>query len=197
MHGKDTDENTEPPSDADEYDRYFDEIEEAIRAREAAGAAADPPLEDEPPFDPDYSLDWEEGEKPSYDQLLKYAQSLQRAVGEVEFADKEARDASKQKTRKLEAKVSALIATTELRKWGATKAYSLATGSISFWVVIMGFQAVVKTATGVPPLDNSVLIAITTGCTVNVLAAFLGVIRGLFPNRKDSDRDARKKNTRK
>lgn len=30
-------------------------------------------------------------------------------------------------------------------------------------------------------ISDNALIAITTGVTVNVLAAFLGVIRGLFP----------------
>jgi len=33
-------------------------------------------------------------------------------------------------------------------------------------------------------ISDTALIAITTGVTVNVLAAFLGVIRGLFPTDK-------------
>lgn len=190
MHGKDADDHE--PAEPNEYKKYFEEIEDYIRARDAVEIAQHAAPEDEPPVDSDYAVDWEVDEKPSYEQLEQYTQSLQRMLGEVEFADKEARDASKQKTRKLEAKVGALIATTELRKWGATKAYSLATGSISFWIVIVGFQAVVKTATGVPPLDDSVLIAITSGCTVNVLAAFLGVIRGLFPHKPEQPRHKRK-----
>ncbi len=36
--------------------------------------------------------------------------------------------------------------------------------------------------TGKQMLSDNILIAITTGATINVLAAFLGVIRGLFPS---------------
>jgi hypothetical protein len=69
----------------------------------------------------------------------------------------------------------------KLRKRYAKKAYSLAGGSIAFWIITMGFQAITHLATGKLALDASVLIAITTGCTINVLAAFLAVVKGLFP----------------
>ena len=88
-----------------------------------------------------------------------------------------------EKVRAQEAKNRDREKTTELRGEYAEKAYKLASGSISFWVVIIGFEAVVRLVVpGKVILSDSVLIAITTGCTVNVLAAFLGVIRGLFPS---------------
>jgi hypothetical protein len=69
----------------------------------------------------------------------------------------------------------------KLRKRYAKKAYSLAGGSIAFWIITVGFQAITHLATDKSALDASVLIAITTGCTINVLAAFLAVVKGLFP----------------
>ena len=69
-----------------------------------------------------------------------------------------------------------------LREKYANKAYDLSTGCISFWVVAISAQGVIKAVTNVELFSDAVMIAITTGVTVNVLAAFLGVIRGLFPN---------------
>lgn len=69
-----------------------------------------------------------------------------------------------------------------LREVYADKAYQLATGCISFWMVLVGSQGVVNAVTGREMWSDKVIIAVTTGVTVSVLAAFLGVIRGLFPN---------------
>jgi hypothetical protein len=69
-----------------------------------------------------------------------------------------------------------------LREKYADKAYQLACGCICFWVVVIAYAAFIQTALNRPPLSDTVLIAVTTGVTVNVLAAFLGVIRGLFPS---------------
>jgi hypothetical protein len=69
-----------------------------------------------------------------------------------------------------------------LREKYAGKAYDLSAGCISFWVVAVSAQGIMKALTGVELFSDSIIIAITTGVTVNVLAAFLGVIRGLFPN---------------
>ena len=38
---------------------------------------------------------------------------------------------------------------------------------------------------GIEMWSDQVLIAVTTGVTVSVLAAFLGVIRGLFPGKDE------------
>lgn len=72
-----------------------------------------------------------------------------------------------------------------LREKYADKAYKLATGCITIWAVLLGTQGAIKALTGVEMWSDKVIIAVTTGVTVSVLAAFLGVIRGLFGNGKD------------
>jgi hypothetical protein len=69
-----------------------------------------------------------------------------------------------------------------LRETYADKAHCLAAGCISGWFVMLGCSGVVKAMTGKEMWSDKVMIAVTTGVTVSVLAAFLGVIRGLFPN---------------
>lgn len=68
-----------------------------------------------------------------------------------------------------------------LREKYAGNAYELACGCISMWAVFLAAQGIVKAVTGVDMWSEKVIIAVTAGVTVNVLAAFLGVIRGLFP----------------
>lgn len=75
-----------------------------------------------------------------------------------------------------------MAANRKLRDKYADRAYQLASGCITAWVVMLGTQGVVKAVTGVEMWSDKVIIAATTGVTVSVLAAFLGVIRGLFPN---------------
>lgn len=67
-----------------------------------------------------------------------------------------------------------------LREKYADKAYKLATGCIQVWAIVIGMQGIMKAILGIEMWSDKVLIAITTGVTVSVLAAFLGVIRGLF-----------------
>lgn len=99
--------------------------------------------------------------------------------------------------REIKAKNSDRETTTKLRSEYAEKAYKLASGCIAFWIVVIGFQGVCFLATGRHPLSDPVLIAITSGCTVNVLAAFLGVIRGLFPSSSRPERDKKGKKGKK
>lgn len=73
----------------------------------------------------------------------------------------------------------------KLRGTYAEKAYQLAVGCITMWAVMLGTQGAIKALTGVEMWSDKVIIAVTTGVTVSVLAAFLGVIRGLFGNGKD------------
>lgn len=75
-----------------------------------------------------------------------------------------------------------MVANRALREKYAEKAYQLAAGCISMWAVLLGAQGVIKAVAGVEMWTEKVIIAVTTGVTVSVLAAFLGVIRGLFPN---------------
>lgn len=68
----------------------------------------------------------------------------------------------------------------ELRDKYAERAYRLAVGALIFWACVLiasGWQAWRE---GRPMWSDTVLIAITTGVTVSVLAAFLGVVRGIF-----------------
>lgn len=70
----------------------------------------------------------------------------------------------------------------DLRNKYAGKAYDLACGGLVFWGVATSTNGIVFGITGRQMLSDKVVIAITTGATINVLAAFLGVIRGLFPS---------------
>ncbi|SFV10317.1 hypothetical protein [Pseudoduganella namucuonensis] len=69
-----------------------------------------------------------------------------------------------------------------LRATYADKAYFLASACIIFWAFAISSNAIVYACTGKQMISDTALIAITTGVTINVLAAFLGVIRGLFPS---------------
>lgn len=71
----------------------------------------------------------------------------------------------------------------QLRQLYAAKAYGLAVACLGMWTVLLSIQGVTKAATGLEMWSDHVLIAVTTGVTVSVLAAFLGVIRGLFPGK--------------
>jgi len=70
----------------------------------------------------------------------------------------------------------------ELRGKYADKAYELASGCIQFWAVAISANGIIFGLTGKLMISDTAMIAITTGVTVNVLACFLGVIRGLFPS---------------
>lgn len=82
----------------------------------------------------------------------------------------------------------------DLREKYAEKAYKLATGCISMWAILLGTQGAIKALTDVEMWSDQVIIAVTTGVTVSVLAAFLGVIRGLFGNGVLNGKDSKQKN---
>lgn len=84
--------------------------------------------------------------------------------------------------------VADMRANRNLREIYAEKAYQLAAGCISMWIVLLGVQGVVKATFGVEMWSDQVIIAVTTGVTVSVLAAFLGVIRGLFGNNSNGQK---------
>lgn len=71
-----------------------------------------------------------------------------------------------------------------LRDTYAKKAYELAADCIHFWIFLILANGLITAMLGKQVISDTALIAITTGVTVNVLAAFLGVIRGLFPTDK-------------
>jgi hypothetical protein len=73
------------------------------------------------------------------------------------------------------------IANRELREKFAGKAYKVAKYGLYWWATVLLLSAVGKIA-GKDIFSDNVLIAITSASTLNLFAAFLGVIRGLFPN---------------
>lgn len=78
--------------------------------------------------------------------------------------------------------VADMVANRELREKYADRAYQLAFGCLWWWGLMLSAQGIVNICLGNPPWSDKVIIAVTTGVTVSVLAAFLGVIRGLFGN---------------
>jgi len=68
-----------------------------------------------------------------------------------------------------------------LREKFAEKAYEMSTGCLCAWFVLLATSGIVNALQGREMWSDKVIIAVTTGVTVSVLAAFLGVIRGLFP----------------
>ncbi|WP_249406297.1 hypothetical protein [Pantoea agglomerans] len=69
----------------------------------------------------------------------------------------------------------------ELRDKYAGKAYKVAKYGLYWWAIVL-LLSVVGKVVGVELFSDSVLIAITSASTLNLFAAFLGVIRGLFPS---------------
>ncbi|MNZ37391.1 hypothetical protein D3C78_548350 [compost metagenome] len=83
-------------------------------------------------------------------------------------------------------RLSGLKNTRKLRKIFAHKAYKVAKYGLYWWATVLLLSAVGK-AVGKEIFSDQVLIAVTTASTLNLFAAFLGVIRGLFPSGKDSN----------
>lgn len=79
-----------------------------------------------------------------------------------------------------------------LRSKYASKAHDLASGCIQFWAVLISANGIIYVLTGKQMVSDTAIIAVTTGVTINVLAAFLGVIRGLFPADLPKKQPARK-----
>ncbi|MDK9607090.1 hypothetical protein [Lelliottia wanjuensis] len=69
----------------------------------------------------------------------------------------------------------------ELRIKFAGRAYLVAYRGLIFWGCLCVFY-MIGDATGLPIIHDDVMIAITTATTLNLCAAFLGVIKGLFPS---------------
>jgi len=70
----------------------------------------------------------------------------------------------------------------DMRQQYAGKAYELAWDSITFLFALVTGNATWAAISGKQVISDHLLFALITGVTVNVLAAFLGVIRGLFPS---------------
>lgn len=69
----------------------------------------------------------------------------------------------------------------QLRKLYAGRAFWFAVAGVAFWGLMLVWTGCATYYTSKPPFSDNVLIAITTATSINLFAAFLGVIRGLFP----------------
>jgi len=74
------------------------------------------------------------------------------------------------------------IANRELRERFAEKAYKVAKWGLYGWGCVLSIS-VIGNVLQVKTFSDEVLIAITSATTLNLFAAFLGVIRGLFPHK--------------
>ncbi|KIS43905.1 hypothetical protein [Kosakonia radicincitans] len=72
----------------------------------------------------------------------------------------------------------------QLRVKFGDKAYKVAKKSLYGWCWLLTIYAMFKFRFKTELFSDNVLMAITTAVTLNVFAAFLGVIRGLFPSSK-------------
>lgn len=68
-----------------------------------------------------------------------------------------------------------------LRESYAFKAFVFACVCVGFWMLMMIWLGIGSYYKTTPVFSDKVAIAITTATCVNLFAAFLGVIRGLFP----------------
>ncbi len=78
--------------------------------------------------------------------------------------------------------VADLRNTREMRKSYAIGAMHLARAAVMFWVGMFSVVGFANAMAGQIPFSDNALITLTTGATINVLAAFIGIIRGLFPS---------------
>lgn len=113
-----------------------------------------------------------------FDDLKSALESVASAVEQLDTRSKELENDRQQQ----------LI---NLRETYAGKAYKVAKYGLYWWGVIL-LLSVVGKAVGKELFSDKVLIAVTTASSVNLLAAFLGVIRGLFPTGKPEKSDAAK-----
>lgn len=78
--------------------------------------------------------------------------------------------------------VADMAANRGFREQYAGKAYIMAVCCLIAWFGLLLCNGIVNALQGREMWSDKVIIAVTSGVTVSVLAAFLGVIRGLFPS---------------
>lgn len=85
------------------------------------------------------------------------------------------------KKRLTDEKIEDRKAERDLRRTYANRAFWFAVGGIVFWAALLIWTGCATYYRDKAPFSDNVLIAITTATSINLFAAFLGVIRGLFP----------------
>lgn len=146
------------------------------RAREKVEKAVAPEGDDKSSLERQQLEGERKPDEKAYDDLKSALESVANAVEQIDTRGRELENDRQQQ----------LI---DLRETYAAKAYKVAKYGLYWWGVMILLSAVGK-GVGVDIISDQVLIAITTASTLNLFAAFLGVIRGLFPLGKESkDKD--------
>ncbi|MEY0037963.1 hypothetical protein AB7W68_11775 [Providencia rettgeri] len=89
------------------------------------------------------------------------------------------------------------IADRALREKFGDKAYNVVKKTLFGWAVVLIVTAFCKLFFNVEIFSDTVLVAITSAVTLNTFAAFLGVIRGLFPSNRKYEVDENNSSTKK
>lgn len=71
----------------------------------------------------------------------------------------------------------------KMRKLYAERSYNIGLWTLVFWAFI--FLMYFLSPADKKPLSETALGIFTTACTVNILAAFISIIKGLFPPNKE------------
>lgn len=69
----------------------------------------------------------------------------------------------------------------DLRERHAEKAVGLAQAAVTCWLLLFALAGCVNLTRGERFLSDQALVTLTAGATVNVIAVFLVVVKGLFP----------------
>lgn len=77
----------------------------------------------------------------------------------------------------------------DLRERFGDKAYNVVRKTLYGWAVVLAATAFCKFFFDKDIFSENVLVAITSAVTLNTFAAFLGVIRGLFPSNRKTAAD--------
>jgi|GEM_PF-6670077 hypothetical protein len=101
------------------------------------------------------------------------------ADAELKFFGKS--DKAKEKQRGRKVKNDRLQQDMDLREKHAEKAVGLAQVAVGCWIFLFAFAGCMNLAQGKQFLTDKALVTLTAGATVNVIAVFLVVVKGLFP----------------
>ncbi|MFS7307438.1 hypothetical protein [Rahnella inusitata] len=142
------------------------------RAREKVETAAIPASDGKSSLERQQLEGERKPDEKAYDDLKNALESLTNAVEQIDTRGREIENDRQQQ----------LI---DLRETYAGKAYKVAKYGLYWWGAVILLSAVGK-GVGKDIISDEVLIAITTASTLNLFAAFLGVIRGLFPSGKET-----------
>lgn len=93
-------------------------------------------------------------------------------------------DREKNKNAKLKAEVARLEDDSDMRKHYAGKAYVLARNTLIGWGIIIFLYILSPDKEKV--MSEKIFITITSACTINVIAAFIAVVKGLFSSKGDT-----------